>query len=216
MPGRIGVFGDEFFGDGVGLIFILTFFVLNDAALEIKFFLIEDGEEMAHAIGFGEEDVVEHGGGNVFEIVGAIVVGGAVEVGGTDAFHSVDVRDVEILRAGEHEVFEEMSETGLAGFLVFGTDVIPGIDGDDGSFVVFVDQNGETVTEDKFGVGDVGDGDGVGLGGVDGGLLFGWGSGGGVGLGEGGKRDEEEGEENGGGRAGGTRREVHSVLPEER
>ena len=170
---------------------------------------------MAHAIGFGEEDVVEHGGGNVFEIVGAIVVGGAVEVGGTDAFHSVDVRDVEILRAGEHEVFEEMSETGLAGFLVFGTDVIPGIDGDDGSFVVFVDENGETVAEDKFGVGDVGDGDGVGLGGVDGGLLFGWGSGGGVGLGEGGKRDEEEGEENGGGRAGGTRREVHSVLPEE-
>ena len=54
-----------------------------------------------------------------------------------------------------------MGETGLAGFLVLGADVIPGIDGDDGSFVVFVDQNGETVAEDKFGVGDVGDGDGV-------------------------------------------------------
>ena len=91
MADRIGIFGDEFFGDGVGLIFILTFFVLNDAALEIEFFLIEDGEQMAHAIAFGEENVVEHGGGNVFEIVGAIVVGGAVEVGGADAFHGVDV-----------------------------------------------------------------------------------------------------------------------------
>ena len=142
--------------DGVRLVFILALFVLDDAALEIEFFLIEDGEEMAHAVAFGEEDVVEHGGGNVFEVIGAVVVGGAVEVGGADAFHGVDVGEIEILAAAEHEVLEEMGETGLAGFFVFGADVIPGVDGDDGSFVVFVDDDGETVGEDEFGVGDVG------------------------------------------------------------
>ena len=29
--------------DGVRLIFVLAFFVLDDAALEIEFFLVEDG-----------------------------------------------------------------------------------------------------------------------------------------------------------------------------
>ncbi len=213
MAGGIGVFGDELLGDAVGLVLTLTLFVLNDTALEVEFLLIEHGEEMAHAIAFGKEDIVEHGGRNIFEIVGAIVIGGAVEVGGTDTFHGVDIGIVKILAAGEHEVFEEMGETGFAGLFVFGADVIPGVDGDDGGFVIFVHEDGEAVGEDEFGVGNVGDGDVVAFGGGDGGLRFG--SGRGIGLREGGKHGEEKGEDNCEGRAGGARREFHGVLPEE-
>jgi len=36
--------------------------------------------------------------------------------------------------------------------------VIPGIDGNDGSFVVLVDQESEAVIEDELGVRDVGNG----------------------------------------------------------
>ena len=116
MAGGIGVFGDELFGNAVGLVLTLTLFVLNNTALEVEFLLIEDGEEMAHAIAFGKEGIVEHRGRNIFEIVGAVVIGGAVEVGGTDTFHGIDIGIVKILAAGEHEVLEEMGETGFAGF----------------------------------------------------------------------------------------------------
>ena len=88
MADRIGVFGDEFVADGVRLIFALAFFVLHDAALQVELLLIEHAEQMAHAVAFGEQNVVEHGGGNVFEIIGAVVVGGAVQVGGADVFHA--------------------------------------------------------------------------------------------------------------------------------
>ena len=40
-----------------------------------------------------------------------------------------------------------MRESGLSGFLVLGADVIPGVDSDDGSFVIFVDNDGEAVVE---------------------------------------------------------------------
>ncbi len=194
MTFGIGVFSDEFFTDGVRLIFVLAFFVLVDAALEIEFFLVEDWEEMAHAIAFGEEDVVKHGGGNIFKEIGAVVIGGAVEVSGADAFHGIDVGEIEILAAAEHKVLEEMSETGAAGFFVFGADVIPGVDGDDWGFVVFVDEDGETVGENKFGVRDVWDVYGVGFGGrfcgrgfrLDGGSVVG-------GLGYGGNGGDEGG-----------------------
>ena len=104
----------------------------------------------------------------------------------------VDVGVIEVVAAAEHEVLEEMGETGLAGFLVLGADVIPGVHGDDGGLVVFVDENGETVGENELGVGDVGDGDGVGFGGGFCGGGFGFRGGSVVGgLGYGGNGGEE-------------------------
>ncbi len=85
MAGRIGIFGDELFGDAIGLILALAFFVLHHAALEVEGLLVEGTEQVAHAIGFEEERVVERRGGDVFEVIGAVVVGGAVQVGGADA-----------------------------------------------------------------------------------------------------------------------------------
>ena len=89
--------------------------------------------------------------------------------------------------------------------------MVPGVDRDDGSFVVFVNEDGEAVREDEFGVGNVGDEDVIGFGCGYGG--FGFGSG--VGLSEG-----EHGRENGGeeqdARAGAPRHVVHGVLPEQK
>ena len=208
MAGGVSVFGDELLGDAVGLIFALALFVLDDAALQIEFFLIEDRQKMTHAIAFGEQDVVEHGGRNVFKEIGAVVVGGAVEVGGADAFHGVDVSEIEIFAAGEHEMLEEVCESRPAGLFVFGADVIPGVDGDDGGFVVFMDENGESVGKNEFGVGDVGDRDGVFGGGGDGGLGLGS-----FGLGWRGNDLEEDGEEREQNGADGPRRVIHDELP---
>ena len=60
-----------------------------------------------------------------------------------------------VLAAAEHEVLEEMGEAGLAGALVLGADVVPDVDGDDGRFVVLVDDQGESVFEDEFLVGNI-------------------------------------------------------------
>ncbi len=60
-----------------------------------------------------------------------------------------------VFAAAEHEVLEEMGEAGLAGALVLGAHVVPDIDRDDGRLVVLVDDQGQSVFEDKFLVGNI-------------------------------------------------------------
>ena len=50
-----------------------------------------------------------------------------------------------MLRALEHQVLEEMRESGPPWRLVFRADVIPEVDGDNGASVVFVQQQLETI-----------------------------------------------------------------------
>jgi hypothetical protein len=105
---------------------------------------------MAHAVGLQPERVIERRGGDILEVVGAVVIGGAVQVGGAHALHGVDVAAVEVFAAAEHEVLEEVREAGLAGLLVLGPDVVPDVDGHDGGLVVFVDDDGEAVVQHEF------------------------------------------------------------------
>ena len=155
MPGRGGIFDDQLLGYGVGLIFALALFVLDDAPLEIEHFLINGVVEVAHAIALEEEGLIEGGDRDVFEVVSTIFAGGAVEIGGADLLHGIDVAAFEIFAASEHEVFEEVGEAGLPGLLVFRPDVIPGVDGHDGGFVVLVHEDGEAVGEGELLVRDV-------------------------------------------------------------
>ncbi len=86
MADRIGVFRQELPGHAVRLVFSLALFVLHHAALEVEFFLVQDAEQMTHAVAFREQHVVEHGGRHIFKIVRAVAVGRAVQVGGADPF----------------------------------------------------------------------------------------------------------------------------------
>ena len=105
---------------------------------------------MAHTIGFEEERVIKGGYGYGFEIVGAIVIRGAIEICGTDFFEGVDVERLDVFAATEHQVFKEMGEPRFAGLLVFGANVIPDINGHDGSLVVLMHQERKTVIEDEL------------------------------------------------------------------
>src|SRR6267143_7205042 len=51
--------------------------------------------------------------------------------------------------AVEHQMLEQVGETGAAGPLVLRADVIPDVHGDDGRLVVLVHQHGETVLENE-------------------------------------------------------------------
>ena len=106
MFGRICRLDYQIFDDRVRLIVPLAFFVLHDAALEVEDFLADGAVEVAHAIRFGKERIVERGGRDVFEIIGPIFAGGAVQVGRADALHGVDEASRQMLAASEHQVFE--------------------------------------------------------------------------------------------------------------
>ncbi len=175
MADREGVFSQQLARHAIGLVFALALFVLHHAALQVELLLVEYGQQMAHAVAFGEEGVVEHRGRHVLEIIGAVGVGGAVQVGGADAFHRRDIGGIEVFAAREHQMFEQVGEAGLAGFFIFRPDVIPGVDRHHGCLVVFMHQHGQAVFQLEHGVGNVGDGNvdlrlgfGVRLGGMGG------------------------------------------------
>ena len=69
----------------VGLVLALALLVLHHAALLVELGLADRAEQVAHAVGLEPERQVERGGRDVLEVVGAVLVGRAVQVGGADA-----------------------------------------------------------------------------------------------------------------------------------
>ena len=82
----------------------------------------------------------------MFEVVGAVVIDGAVEFGGRPRASMAFVEaDMEILGTAEHEVLEQMREARLAGPFVLRADVIPDVDRFDRSFVIIVHDHGQAI-----------------------------------------------------------------------
>ena len=167
--GVVGMgFGEEemvdlFVGEFVGGAFALAALVADDVALVGEFFAVEAFEEESHAIALEPEGEFELIAGHGFEVVGAVEVGGAVDVGCAGAFDVFDVGFfADVLGAFEHHVFEEVGEAGAAGALVERADVIPEVDGDEGEAVVFVHEDEEAVGHDEFFVLEFGDFEGLG------------------------------------------------------
>jgi ATP-binding protein involved in chromosome partitioning len=71
------------------------------------------------------------------------------------ALQRLEVAVVVVLRAFEHQMFEEMRETSSSGLLVFRADVIPDIHGDDRTGVILVQEHIEAVLERLFDERDV-------------------------------------------------------------
>ena len=136
----------------VGLVVTLAFFVLHHAALLVEFLLADGPQQVTHPVRLHPQGHVERGFRHVLEIVGAVEVGRAVHVGGADAFERLEVFVVEVLSAVEHQVFEQVGEAGLAGFLVLRADVVPDVDGNDRRLVVFMHDQPQPVGQRVFGV----------------------------------------------------------------
>jgi hypothetical protein len=110
---------------------------------------------VAHAVGFQPQHAVQRLLGHVLEVVGAVAVGGAVEVGGAQLLGGLEVVVVEVLRAVEHQVLEEVGEAGAAGGLVLGAHVVPDVHRHDRGLVVLVDDHRQPVLQHELLVGDV-------------------------------------------------------------
>ena len=80
MSLREGVLGD---GDprlAVRLVLPLTLLVLDDAALLVELGRVDRADEVAHPVGLEPEDAVERRDGNVLEVVGPVLIRGAIQV----------------------------------------------------------------------------------------------------------------------------------------
>ena len=152
---RIRVLEDHQEHLAVGLVLALPLLVLHHPALLVEPRLVDRAEHVPHAVRLHPQRHVEGGGRHHLEVVGAVLVGGAVHAGGPDAVERLEVVVVEVLAAVEHQVLEQVREAGLARRLVRRPDVVPDVDGDDRRLVVLVDDQPQAVVEDVLRVGDV-------------------------------------------------------------
>ena len=100
----------------VGLVLALALLVLHDAALLVELRLVDRAEQVAHAVGLEPQREVERVLRHGLEVVGAVVVGRAVHAGRADLLERIEELAVQVLRALEHQVLEQVREAGLAGF----------------------------------------------------------------------------------------------------
>jgi hypothetical protein len=145
MVGRKRLGLDLFAGTPVRLVLALALLVLHHATLLVELRHADRTEQMAHAVRLHPQRHVQRGGRHGLEIVGAVKPGGAVLVGGTGQFEGFEVFVLVILRALEHQVFEQMREAGFAIRFVRRADVVPDADRHHGCLVVFVHHHGQAV-----------------------------------------------------------------------
>jgi hypothetical protein len=139
----------------VGLVLAFALFVLHHAALLVERRLVDGADQVAHAIGFHPQRGVERGGGHVFEVVGAVGVRRAVEVGGADGLQRREEIALVVFRPVEHQVLEQVREARAARGLVLAAHVVPDVHRHDRRLVVGVHDHAQAVGQGEGFVRDV-------------------------------------------------------------
>jgi hypothetical protein len=147
---RVEVLHEELEPAAVGLIFEpLPALVLDHVALVVELLFGQRVGERGEAVGLDPEEVFEVARGHGGEVVGAILVGRAVDAaleevraGGLDVLEILARR---VLRALEHHVLEEVREAAAARPLVLRADVEPLVDVDDRQLAVDVQDDAQPV-----------------------------------------------------------------------
>ena len=154
MTGWERALGHQQVDFAVRLVFSLALLVLHDAPLLVHLRGVDDAEQMAHAVRFHPQRDIKRSGGDVLEVIGAIVVRGAVLIRRANALEGLEVVVVEVLAAVEHQVLEEMREPRPARPLVLRAHVVPDVHGNDGCLVILMDQQRQPVFQCEPLIGD--------------------------------------------------------------
>ena len=129
----------------------LTALVLDHVALVVELRLVDAVEQRREAVGLEPEQRLEVARRHGREVVGAVVVGGAVDAALLEVrAELLDEREVlagHVLRALEHHVLEEVREAGPPRLLVLRADVVPLVDVDDRQLAIDVQDHLQAVGE---------------------------------------------------------------------
>ncbi len=132
-------------GEPVGpVLVVLPPLVQHHFALVGELGVRQRRQQVAHAVGLHPQREIQRVRRNHFPVIGAVRVRGSVQRGAR-FLQRVKVPAVVMLRALEHQVFEEVGEPGASGDFVLGSDVIPDVDRDNGKGVILVNQDVEAI-----------------------------------------------------------------------
>ena len=129
---------------GVGLVLGLALLVLHHVALVVQLLLGHGRQQAAHAVGLQPQGQLHLVAGHVLPVVGAVLVGRAVDLA-ADLLQGHEVVGVVVLGALEHHVLEQVGEPGAARPLVLRTHVVPDVDRHHGDGVVLVQDHVQAV-----------------------------------------------------------------------
>jgi hypothetical protein len=131
------------------ILVILPPLVEHHATLGLETLGRQRREQIPHPVGFHPERQLQRGGGDDFPIVRAIAVRGAVEQRAS-LLQRKEISLVVVFGSLEHQVLEQMRETGATAPLVLRSDVVPQVDGYDRHPAILVDDDVEAVGERPF------------------------------------------------------------------
>ena len=145
--GRIERRDERHAGKPVGTVLVvLPPLVEDDVALILELGFGERGEEVTHAIGFHPQRQLHGVGRHHLPVVRPVGVGRSVEQA-TDLLQGSKIPGVVVLRSLEHQVLEQVRESRAPRLLVLRADVVPHVDRDNRTIVIFVHDHVEAVVE---------------------------------------------------------------------
>ena len=125
---------------------VLAPLVQDDLALRLEFLHREGRQQIAHPIGFHPQRQVQRVRGNDLPVVGAIGIRRSVQRR-AGFLQRMEVALVVMLRAFEHEMFEQVREPGAPRKFVLRSDVIPEIHRHHRQPAILVDDHAQAVLE---------------------------------------------------------------------
>ncbi len=129
----------------------LTALVLDDIALVLQRLLIERSEKRAHAVGLQPECEFQLVRGHGLEVVGPLEARRAVQRAASSLYELEVAVAVDLRRALEHEVLEEVGKPRPSLGLVARADVVPEADRGNGSEVVLGEHHAQPIGEPVLG-----------------------------------------------------------------
>jgi hypothetical protein len=125
---------------------ILPPLVQHDVALVLELFARQRRQQIPHAIRLHPEGELQRPRRHDLPVVGPIGIGGPVQQS-TRLLQRLEISFVVVLGAFEHQMLEQMRESGASRLFVLGTDVIPDIHRHHRQLPMFVDDHVESIFE---------------------------------------------------------------------
>ena len=106
----------------------------------------ERRQQEAHAVRFHPQGELEGVGRHHFPVVRAVGVGRSVERR-AGALQRLEEAAIVMLRPLEHQMLEQVRETGMSRMFVLRSDVVPDVDRDDRTRVILVQEHVESIAQ---------------------------------------------------------------------
>ena len=140
----------QIFNNRIWLVIALLLLVLHHTALQVQNLLANRVVKVPHAVALRKQRIIQRRHRNIFKIVRAVFIRCAIQVGGANPLHRLDIAAGQMLTAAKHQMFKEVREPCLTGLLILRPNVVPNVQSHNRRLVVFVNNHSQSVIKDKL------------------------------------------------------------------